>query len=138
MNDNAKALRAKVHAAMYTLIREKGVASPVDVLMAIGALSKADYENWRFGRIDFLQRVCKMNLKKLSFVNKEIRAYARMNNLRPSLTEYKKWGKGVKILLRFSKFGVANIEKHYATHYIRQKEKDHPRQSNEQQRAELD
>ena len=43
MND--KELKGKVHSAMYTLIKDKGFATPVDVLMAVGVLSKADYEN---------------------------------------------------------------------------------------------
>ena len=37
MNKNDKELQVKVHSAMYTLIKDKGVASPVEVLIAIGA-----------------------------------------------------------------------------------------------------
>ena len=43
---NNHELQVKVHSAMYTLIKEKGVASPFEILMAIGVLSKEDYENW--------------------------------------------------------------------------------------------
>jgi len=103
---------------MYTLIKEKGVASPVEVLMVIGVLSKDDYENWRFGRVDYLERVCKINQSKLSSINREIRAFARKNDLKPSWTDYRKWGKGVKTRLRFSKYRNANVEKLYATHYV--------------------
>ena len=115
---NNKELQKRVHSSMYTQIKEKGIATPVEVLMAIGVLSKADYENWRFGRVDYLERVCKINLSKLSSINREIRAFARRNELKPSLTDYKKWGKGVKISLRFSKYGHASVEKLYATHYV--------------------
>ena len=55
---NNHELQVKVHSAMYTLIKEKGIASPVEVLMAIGVLSKEDYENWRRGRVTYLERVC--------------------------------------------------------------------------------
>jgi len=41
---NSKELHDKVNSAMYTLIRDKGVASPVEILMAIGVLSKENYE----------------------------------------------------------------------------------------------
>jgi len=126
MNKNDKELQAKVHSAMYNLIKAKGIAAPVDVLIIIGALSKDDHERWRFGKIDYLERVCKINLRKLSLVNHEIRAYARKHNLKPSWTFYKRWGdnkKGAKVKatkLRFSKSGDENIEKQYATHYISQ------------------
>jgi len=39
------------------------------------------------------------------------------NNLKSSVSDYRKWGKGNRIQLRFSKSGDRNIEKHYATHY---------------------
>ena len=103
---------------MYTLIKDKGVASPAEVLITIGALSKEDYERWRNGKVDYLERVCKINLRKLSFVNHEIRVYAQKNDLKPSWTAYNKWGKGDHIRLRFSKSGDDNIEKQYATHYV--------------------
>jgi hypothetical protein len=35
-----------------------------------------------------------------------------------SFTAYKKWGKGNKVDLRFSKSGDANIEKFYSTHFV--------------------
>jgi len=124
MNKNDKELQVKVHSAMYHLIKEKGVASPAEVLIAIGALSKADYERWRHGQVDFLERVCKMNLRKLSFINHEIRAYARKHDLKPSWSFYKKWktnkkgNSGTTVKLRFSKSGDVGIEKQYATHYV--------------------
>ena len=123
MNENDKQLQVKVHSAMYTLIRDKGVASPVEVLIAIGALSKDDYERWRRGQVDYLERVCKMNLRKLSFVAREIRAYAKKHNLKPSWTDYRRWkskpGKDApNIRLRFSKSGDEGIERQYATHYV--------------------
>ena len=126
MNKNDKELQAKVHSAMYHQIKDKGMASPVEVLIAIGALSKEDYERWRFGKVDYLERVCNINLRKLSLVNHEIRAYARKHNLKPSWTFYKKWGAKKKgksestTKLRFSKSGDENIEKQYATHYVGQ------------------
>ena len=124
MNKNDKELQVKVRSAMYSLIKEKGVVAPVEVLIAIGALSKVDYERWRRGSVDYLERVCKMNLRKLSLVNREIRAYARKHDLKPSWTFYKKWKAGKKrsgdsaAKLRFSKSGDEGIENQYATHYV--------------------
>ena len=116
-------LQTKVRSAMYTLIKEKGVAAPAEVLIAIGILSKEDYKNWRFGRVPHLEKVCKVNLGKLSTINREIRAYAKNANLKPSWTDYRKWGvknrQAPKPKLRFSKSGDERVEQQYATHYIK-------------------
>ena len=120
MNKNDHDLQVKVHSAMYHLIKEKGITSPAEVLMSVGVLSKEDYERWRHGQVEYLERVCKVNLRKLSFINHAIRSYAVKNDLKPSWTDYRKWGKGENTRLRFSKSGDEQIERLYATHYISQ------------------
>lgn len=96
----------------------KGYVSPVDLLIKLGYLSLESYENWRFGRVPYLEKVCKVNLSRLSFIIKKLRTYAASKNLEPRWTAYKKFGKGKKIILRFSKSGAEHIEKSYATHYV--------------------
>lgn len=124
MND--KELIGAVHSAMYQQCQRWGYAAPVDVLMEIGVLPKEKYEDWRRGRIDYLERVCTVNLRKLSFIMREIRAYAQKSGLKPSVTVYKQWavkkksGQGHKpvIRLRFSKSGDPDIERWYSTHFV--------------------
>jgi hypothetical protein len=118
---NTKELKHKVNCAMYALMKEKGFTSSVDVLMSIGVLSKEHYEDWRFGRVPFLERVCGASLSKLSAISHEIRVFAQKNGLKPSWTDYRKWGKGNRIPLRFSKSGNGRIEELYATHYVSQR-----------------
>jgi hypothetical protein len=73
-----------------------------------------------------LEAVCTVNLNKLSFVMKQVRAYAKKSGLHPSFCYYKRWGLKKKngqghkpvIPLRFSKSGYFEIEKQYATHYV--------------------
>ena len=114
-----KEMSVKIHSSMYNQIRDSGIATPVQVLMDLGYLSKADLEKWRFGRVDYLERVCVASLGKLSFVLREMRAYANASGLKPSQTFYRQWGrKGKAVALRFSKTGEENIERSYATHYI--------------------
>lgn len=115
MND--KELISKVHSSMYHQIQKSSFAAPVQVLMDVGVLSKEDYERWRFGKVDYLERLCKVNLSKLSSIMREIRSYAAKNQLKASWTFYKQWGQ--KNLtharkLRFSKSGSEDIEKAYA------------------------
>jgi hypothetical protein len=114
----------RIHSSMYHQCRERGFATPVDVLMDIGVLRKQDYENWRNGGVDYLERVCQCNLHMLSEIMKEVRSYARKNDLKPSETVYKQWGVKKKhgkkkvVRLRFSKTGNPGVERGYSTHYI--------------------
>lgn len=111
---------------MYHQLKKKGYATTVDVLMDLEILSKKDYELWRNGKVAYLEKVCNINLKKLSTALHEIKVYGTKHNLKPSFTVYKRWavkkkgGQGKKpvIILKFSKSGSEDIEKSYATHYV--------------------
>lgn len=124
MND--KELIGAVHSAMYHQCKDRGYAAPVDVLMDIGVLPKKKYEDWRFGKVSYLEGVCTVNLRKLSFIMHQMRVYAMKTGLKPSFCYYKQWGVNKKngqghkpvIPLRFSKSGSPEIEKSYATHFV--------------------
>ena len=80
-----KELIGKVHSAVYHQCQCRGYATPVDVLMEVGVLPKQKYEDWRFGRVDYLERVCTVNLRKLSFIMHQMRVYAQKNWLKTLL-----------------------------------------------------
>ena len=87
---------------MYQQLRKRGMAVPAQVLIDLGVLSATDFERWRFGKVDYLERVCKVNLHKLAFIMKQVRAYARKNECKPSFTFYKQWGrKGKKPAINY-------------------------------------
>ena len=119
-------LNGKIHSSMYHQCQERGYATPVDVLMEIGALSKKKYEDWRFGRVTYLESVCTVNLRTLSTIMHQMRVYAKKTGLKPSFCYYKQWGtkkrdgqgKQKIIPLRFSKSGNPDVEKWYATHFV--------------------
>ena len=121
-----KELIGKVHSSVYHQCQRRGYAAPVDVLMEVGFLPKQKYEDWRSGRVDYLERVCTVNLRKLSFIMHQIRVYAQKTGLKPSFCYYKQWGVKKKngqghkpvIPLRFSKSGDSEIERWYATHFV--------------------
>ncbi|SNS69341.1 hypothetical protein SAMN05446037_101747 [Anaerovirgula multivorans] len=77
-------LKQKVHSVAYDILKEKIYIAPVDMLMGIGVLSAKDYENWQFGRVPYLEKVCKTSLSKLALIIKGLRAFARQNHLKPS------------------------------------------------------
>ena len=124
MNDGE--LIGKVHSSMYHQCQKRGYAAPVDVLMDIGVLPKQKYEDWRYGKVDYLERVCNVNLRKLSLIMHQMRVYAQKTSLKPSFCYYKRWGmkkptgQGHKpvIPLRFSKSGNPEIERQYATYFV--------------------
>ena len=110
-------LRNKIKLIGKEIIEEKGYLSSIDVLLKLEYLSQKDYENWRLGKVEYLEKVCGINLKKLSTINKTIKEISGEWNLKKSWTAYNKYGKGKKIRLRFSKSGNEMIEERYATHY---------------------
>ena len=124
MND--KELIGKVHSSMYHQLKKRGYATAVDVLMDLEILSKVNYELWRNGQVPYLEKVCNINLKKLSTILHEMRVYAKKGNLKPSFCVYKRWavkkknGQGKKpvIKLQFSKSGSEDTENWYATHFV--------------------
>ncbi len=115
-----------IHNAMYHQCRERGFATPVDTLIAIGVLSKKSYEDWRFGKIPYLEKACTVNLKTLSSIMYQMRSYAQKQGWKPSYCYYKQWGVKKKggqghkpvIPISFSKSGNESIEKSYSTHFV--------------------
>jgi len=108
----------KVTAAVHELLKGGFVVVPADVLIQMGYLTKEDYEDWRFGRVPYLERVLGCNLSKVNRILRILRLHAEDLGLRPSPTVYKTWGKGRKIFLRFSRSGVTWMEILYSTHYV--------------------
>ena len=121
-----KELIGKVHSSVYHQCQRRGYATPVDVLMDIGVLTKQKYEDWQSGKVYYLEQVCTVNLRKLSFVMHQMRVYAQKKGINPSSCYKKRWGVKKKngqghkpdIPLRFSKSGNPEVEKWYATHFV--------------------
>jgi hypothetical protein len=121
MSLNNIELEAKVKSLVHSLKYEKGYVCSIDVLLKLEYLTKKNYEDWRFGRIECLEKVCTVNLSKLSLINKLIRKFSAELMLDKSLTAYFKYGKGAKTKLFFSKSTNNHIEEVYSTHYLDKK-----------------
>lgn len=79
-------LDKKVKSLVHSNRDEKGLVCAVDILMQLDYLTQKDYEDWRFGRVNYLENVCKINLSKLTLINKLIRKYATELGLKSSWT----------------------------------------------------
>ncbi|RKQ33267.1 hypothetical protein [Oceanobacillus halophilus] len=113
-----KKVEERVYRCANQLVAKKGYVSPADLLVQMERLTPKQLEDWRFKRIPYLEKVTLGNLSKMNHILSTLKKYADENNLKPSITVYKSWGKGAKRTLQFSKKGNPNLEKLYATHYV--------------------
>ena len=109
---------ARVVRAVEAILATGDVVSPIDVFVHMELLSKSDVEDWRFGRIPYLEKVIRCNLAKASRILRLLRMHVHDRGLRPSHNAYVKWGKGPRIPLRFSKTGDPNLEEAYSRHFL--------------------
>lgn len=115
---NRTELVAKLKEISYQLLSDKGFVCSVEILCELDVLSKSQINDWRLGKIQYLEKACSRNLATLSFINLTIKEIAQDLKLKPSWTAYNKYGRGEKTRLIFSKSKDENIEDAYATHYI--------------------
>ena len=106
---NNKELKKKVKQFVSELSYLKGYVSSVDILLKLGYITESDHQKWRFGKVEYLEKVCNVNLHKLSAINKLIRTFAEASDLKKSWTNYHRYNKGPKTKLVFSKTQDPNI-----------------------------
>lgn len=123
MSLNRQELIRQANSAASKLLNEKGYISVVEVLMEMGKLSKADYENWRFRRVPYLEQVITLNLSKINVILRTLQKNAQAGGLKASQTVYTSWGKSPRQVLRFSKSGAPHLEQAYSTHFVKRKER---------------
>lgn len=104
--------------AVEAILAQGKVVAPVDVLVRLGRLDPKDLEDWRMGRVPYLEKVLKGNLTRLSRVLRILRYHAHDLKLVPSVTVYMRWGKGPKQRLRFTRSGDAKVEEAYSRHFV--------------------
>jgi hypothetical protein len=111
-------LYPRIVRAVAAILAKGKVVAPVDVLVKMSLLTPEQLLDWRRGRIPFLERVIMGNLSRLSRLLRILRFHAHDLKLKPSITVYKRWGKGPKQWLRFSKTGDPKIEEAYSRHFV--------------------
>ena len=111
-------LYPRVAQAAEALLAKGNVVAPVDVLVRMELLEPKRLEDWRRGRVPYLEKVIDCNLNRLSRLLRILRFYAHDMNLVPSATAYMRWGKGPKQRLLFTKTGDPRLEEAYARHFV--------------------
>ncbi len=109
-NFSGDPLYPRIARVVEQILREGKVVAPVDVLVRMDLLRPERLEDWRFGRVPYLERVIQMRLSRLSKLLRILRFHAGNLNLVPSITVYARWGKGPRERLRFTKTGEPRLE----------------------------
>ena len=108
----------RIERAVAAILQRGKVVAPVDVLVEMDLLAPEHLDEWRRGRMPYLERVVCCNLTKISRLLRILRFHAHDLKLVPSSTAYMRWGKGPKMRLRFTKTGDAKLEEAYARHFV--------------------
>ena len=111
-------LYPRIERAVAAILANGKVVAPVDVLVRMGLLAPDRLEQWRLGRIAYLEQVVDGNLTRLSRLLRILRFHAHELKLVPSMTVYVSQGTRRRLRLRFTKSGQAAIEKAYARHFV--------------------
>lgn len=112
---NQARLRREIAAVGKAVVARNGCA--VDVLLATGWLRPEKVQDWRRGRVPYLELVVVASLPKISTAMRIFRSWAESEGLRPSETVYVSWTRD-RHRLRFSRSGDPNIERAYRTHWL--------------------
>ncbi len=107
-----------VRAVDATLAR-RGFVSPIELFFEMGLLSTEAIEEWRAGRLPFLERAIQCNLSAASRILQLFRMHAHDLNLRPSATVYVRRTRGGRLRLRFTKTCDLKLEEAYALHFVK-------------------
>jgi hypothetical protein len=115
--DNQRKLEQRVVRAAEAALAARQFVTAIDVLVGIGWLTPTLVDQWRQGRIEYLERGVSVNLSKISTAVALFRRWAEGRDLRPSETAYVARTRDRRPL-RFSKSGEPAIERAYRTHWV--------------------
>jgi hypothetical protein len=111
-------LYPRIARAVERILAHGNVVAPVDVLVGMSLLTPERLEDWRRGRVPYLEKVIDCNLTRLSRLLRILEFHAHDLELVPSFTVYVRRGKGPKQGLRFTKTADPKVEGAYARHFV--------------------
>ena len=117
MAGNRGDIERRVARAAEAALAKRKFVTAIDVLVGVGWLEPRRVDEWRQGRVDYLERVTIANLGKISTAMRAFRRWAEGRGLRPSETAYVSRTRDRRPL-RFSKSGDPGIERAYRTHWV--------------------
>lgn len=116
---NQNRLEQRIVEAAEAAIAQKKFVSAIDVLVGIRWLTPSLVNQWRQGRLPYLEEGMSVDLEKLSSALKLFRSWAERRVLESSETAYMSSTRDRRPL-RFSASGQEAIERAYRTHWVSQ------------------
>jgi hypothetical protein len=114
---NGSRLERRVVRAAEAALAERRFVTAIDVLVGVGWLEPRRVDEWRQGRVPYLEAVVIASLGKVSSALEVFRRWGRARGLKPSETVYVSRSRGRRPL-QFSKSGDPQIELAYRTHWV--------------------
>ena len=110
-------LDRRVARAAESALAQRRFVTAIDVLVGLGWLESRRVDEWRQGRVPYLEAVVTASLGKISTAMKVFRGWAAARVLTPSETAYVARARDRRPL-RFSESGDPGIERAYRTHWV--------------------
>ena len=114
---NGNKLEQLVVRAAEAALAERKLVTSIDVLVGMGGLELRRADEWRQGRVEYLERVVIASLGKISTAMRCFQRWAQRRGLKPSETAYVARTRR-RQPPRFSKSGDPAIERAYRTHWV--------------------
>lgn len=124
---NQNRLEQRIVEAAEAAIAQKKFVSAIDLLVGIRWLTTSLANQWRQGRLPYLEEGMSVDLEKLSSALKLFRSWAERRVLKSSETAYRSSTRDRRPL-RFSASGQEAIERAYRTHWVSQELSENKRE----------
>lgn len=112
-----RSLEQRVLRAAEAVLDERKFVSAIDVLVGLGWLPPGRVDEWRQGRIAYLEGAVSVDPTKLSSAMRLFRRWAQGHGLVPTETAYVARTRDRRSL-RFSSRGEPELERAYRTHWV--------------------
>lgn len=81
-------IEQRVIEAAEKVLQQKNYVSPIDVFIGMGTLQSEHVQDWRKGKIPYLEKMIEGSLGKISYAMKCFHSWARQKGLKPSKTDH--------------------------------------------------
>ena len=83
-----KDIEKRVISSAENILYQQKHVSCISVLISMGWLKQVHFEDWRRGRVPYLEKVVEANLGKISYAMQCFRKWAITKGLKPSSATY--------------------------------------------------
>ena len=111
-------IRHQILQAAESLLKQQGSLSPLEVLVKVHLLHPVHLEEWKSGKIPYLEFILEKDLHKIRYLTKWLHTWALQKGLRPQEMTYLSKGNNLsQKQLEFTRNGRPQTELLYRTHF---------------------